>query len=68
MSCPFCAYVEGRFSPELIAFEDAHVLVVPSKDQKRRNRGHCLVVPRMHIADLLDLPKTHRGSAHVGPV
>jgi len=55
-SCPFCAYAAGRFSRELIVYEDATVLVMPSKDQKRTNRGHCLVVTRAHIPNIYELP------------
>ena len=34
MSCPFCAYVAGRFSQRLVIYQDEHVLVVPSLRQR----------------------------------
>ncbi|MBX2803199.1 MAG: HIT family protein [Myxococcales bacterium] len=55
-SCPFCAYAAGRFASELVVYEDAHVLVVPSLHQWAPNRGHCLVVSRAHVRDLYGLP------------
>ncbi|MEN0060675.1 MAG: HIT family protein [Myxococcota bacterium] len=55
-NCPFCAYADGRFTSELIAYEDEHVLVVPSLHQWGPNQGHCLVVTRAHIRDLYALP------------
>jgi histidine triad (HIT) family protein len=55
-SCPFCSYALGRFTRELIVYEDGDVLVMPCKDQKRGNRGHCLVVTRAHIPNIYELP------------
>ena len=57
-SCPFCSYAVGRFTRELIVYEDEDVLVVPCKGQKRNNRGHCLVVTRAHIPNIYELPHT----------
>jgi diadenosine tetraphosphate (Ap4A) HIT family hydrolase len=57
-SCPFCSYAVGRFTRELIVYEDGDVLVVPCKGQKRSNRGHCLVVTRAHIPNIYELPHT----------
>ena len=55
-SCPFCSYAEGRFTRELIIYEDEDILVVPCKGQKRSNRGHCLVLTRAHIPNIYALP------------
>ena len=55
-SCPFCAYGNGEISRGLIVYEDEHVLVVPSKHQKRGNQGHCLVITRSHISDIYEIP------------
>jgi diadenosine tetraphosphate (Ap4A) HIT family hydrolase len=38
-SCPFCSYAAGLFTKDLIVFEDEHVLVIPCRGQKHRNRG-----------------------------
>jgi len=59
--CAFCAYAAGRYARELIAYEDEHVLVVPSLAQKQGNRGHCLVVPRAHVPNLYALPDALAG-------
>ncbi len=53
--CPFCDYAAGRYTRDLIVFEDEHVLVVPSRRQKGNNRGHCLVVTRRHCANVYEL-------------
>lgn len=55
-ACPFCGYAARRFPPELLVYEDEHVLVVPSLRQKPGNRGHCLVAPREHVRNVYDLP------------
>jgi len=46
--CPFCSYVVGSFDLALIAYQDDSTLVVPSRHQRPRNRGHCLVATRKH--------------------
>jgi histidine triad (HIT) family protein len=55
-SCPLCSYTTGGFTHELIVHEDHDVLVVPCLDQKRNNRGHCLVFTRLHIPNIYELP------------
>jgi histidine triad (HIT) family protein len=53
--CPFCSYVAGSFDRALIAYEDDLTLVVPSRHQRPRNRGHCLVATREHIGAIYTL-------------
>jgi histidine triad (HIT) family protein len=60
-SCPFCSYAAGRSTRELIVYEDEAVLVMPSKGQKRKNRGHVLVVTRAHIPNIYELPNGESG-------
>jgi len=55
-ACPFCAYAAGRFRGELVAYADEHVMVMPSRDQRPGNLGHCLVVPRTHVPNIYTLP------------
>jgi histidine triad (HIT) family protein len=55
VSCPFCDYVEGRFPRALIAYEDAHTIVVPSRHQRAGNLGHCLVATRAHVEAIYTL-------------
>src|SRR5687768_1535517 len=60
-SCPLCLYDAGRFTRELIVYEDEAVLVVPGLHQKRRNHGHCLVITREHVPDIYALADTLAG-------
>jgi histidine triad (HIT) family protein len=53
--CPFCAIVSGALTPEVVAYGDAHTAVFPSLHQQPRNRGHMLVVPVPHIAQIYDV-------------
>lgn len=53
--CPFCRYVAGSFDPALIAYQDDWTLVVPSRHQRPRNRGHCLVATRDHVGAIYAL-------------
>lgn len=50
--CLFCAIVEGE-EPASVVWEDP--LTVAFMDLRQPNPGHVLVVPREHIADILDL-------------
>jgi histidine triad (HIT) family protein len=52
--CPFCSYVAGSFDHALIAYQDDSTLV-PSRQQRRRNRGHCLVATREHVGAIYTL-------------
>ena len=53
--CPFCSYVAGSFDQALIAYQDDSTLVIPSRHQRPRNRGHCLVATRQHVAAIYTL-------------
>jgi diadenosine tetraphosphate (Ap4A) HIT family hydrolase len=61
-TCPFCSYVVGRFTRDLIVYEDDDVLVVPCKGQKHSNRGHCIVATRAHIQNIYELPHSLAGA------
>lgn len=52
MSCLFCQIVEGK-SPAKIAYQDDQVLAF--HDINPQAPVHLLVVPRRHVASLLDL-------------
>jgi diadenosine tetraphosphate (Ap4A) HIT family hydrolase len=54
-SCVFCRIVRRELTPDVLAFLDAHTAVFPSLRQQPRNRGHMLVVPVRHVAQLYDL-------------
>ncbi len=48
-NCPFCRIVAG-LSPAYVVAEDEHCLAV--LDSRPAARGHTLVLPREHVADL----------------
>lgn len=50
--CLFCAIVAGK-EPASIVWEDS--LAMAFMDLRQPNPGHALVVPRAHIADILEL-------------
>jgi histidine triad (HIT) family protein len=53
-SCVFCAIVDGRLQSSQV-YSDADV--VAFLDIRPLTRGHLLVVPRKHAADLAELPE-----------
>jgi histidine triad (HIT) family protein len=55
MECPFCAIARGELSASVV-LRDEHV--VAFLDTRPVFKGHVLVVPRQHIADLLELPRS----------
>lgn len=55
MACTFCAIVEGR-SPAHYVHETAAAVVF--MDLLPMTPGHCLVVPKRHVVDLLDIDDT----------
>jgi histidine triad (HIT) family protein len=54
-SCVFCRIVRGELTPEVLAFCDSHTAVFPSLHQQLRNRGHMLVVPTRHVAQIYEI-------------
>jgi diadenosine tetraphosphate (Ap4A) HIT family hydrolase len=54
-SCVFCKIVRRELTPEVLAFRGEHAAVFPSLRQQPRNRGHMLVVPVRHVAQLYDV-------------
>lgn len=53
MSCVFCDVVAGDLAVEVV-FEDEAFLAF--LDHRPVQKGHILMVPRQHLATLLDLP------------
>lgn len=53
MSCLFCEIASGR-TPAAVVFEDEHCLAF--LDHKPLFHGHVLLVPRLHVETLTDLP------------
>ena len=58
--CTFCEIIAGR-SPAQVVYEDEHTLAF--MDLLPMTPGHCLLVPKRHMADVWDLD--HEGAAHV---
>lgn len=56
-TCVFCAILRGSLTPGVIAYRDARTAVFPSLHQQPRNRGHMLVVPATHVANVYDLER-----------
>jgi len=54
MECPFCAIGRGELAASVV-FRDEQV--VAFLDTRPVFKGHVLVVPREHVADLLELPR-----------
>ena len=52
LSCVFCRILRGELTPEAVAFRDPWTAVFPSRHQQPGNRGHMLVVPTRHVAQL----------------
>ncbi len=51
--CVFCRIVQGEL-PASRLFEDDRLLAF--LDHSPRFAGHCLLIPKVHVATLLDLP------------
>jgi histidine triad (HIT) family protein len=62
-SCVFCRILRGDLTPGVVAFRDGQTAVFPSRGQQPRNRGHMLVVPIRHVAQIYDVD-----SALAGPL
>lgn len=54
-SCVFCRIVLGELTPGVIAYRDSQTAVFPSLYQQPRNRGHMLVVPTRHVAQIYEI-------------
>ncbi|MBC7276488.1 HIT family protein [Nocardioides sp.] len=53
MSCVFCDVVAGDLEAEVVFEDDAFLAFL---DHRPVQKGHILMVPRQHLATLLDLP------------
>ncbi len=53
-NCIFCKIIEGKI-PSRTIFEDNDFKVI--MDVSPATRGHCLVLPKAHFADLYELPE-----------
>jgi histidine triad (HIT) family protein len=54
-TCVFCRILSGELTPEVVAYRDAETAVFPSRHQQARNRGHMLVVPVRHVAQIYEV-------------
>jgi histidine triad (HIT) family protein len=52
VNCPFCKIIEGSL-PSWRIYEDEHTLAF--LDKAHVTRGHTLVIPREHVADIWEL-------------
>jgi histidine triad (HIT) family protein len=62
-TCIFCRIVRGELTPGVLAYRDRETAVFPSLHQQPRNRGHMLVVPAGHVAQIY-----HVGGDLAGPL
>ncbi|MEU0313310.1 HIT family protein [Nocardioides sp. NPDC006273] len=53
MSCVFCDVVAGDLAAEVVFEDDAFLAFL---DHRPVQKGHILMVPRLHLETLLDLP------------
>ncbi|MBL9086493.1 MAG: HIT family protein [Planctomycetia bacterium] len=53
-SCPFCALAPESAGDDLVAWRTPLAFVVVPTQQRPRNRGHMLVLPRAHVTRLAD--------------
>jgi histidine triad (HIT) family protein len=53
MSCVFCDVVAGDLEAEVVFEDDAFLAFL---DHRPVQKGHILMVPRLHLETLLDLP------------
>lgn len=53
--CVFCRIANGEVDRELTVFENKHVFIQMSLHQKAANRGHVLVIPKQHVADVFEV-------------
>jgi histidine triad (HIT) family protein len=54
MDCPFCAIARGELAASIVLRDEK---VCGFLDTRPVFKGHVLVVPREHVADLLELPR-----------
>jgi len=54
-ACVFCRIVRGERTTEVLAFRDRQTAVFPSLHQQPRNRGHMLVIPTRHVAQIYEI-------------
>lgn len=52
--CPFCAIVEGRAQAQRVFADDEHLAFL---DTRPLFHGHVLLVPRLHVRKLDELPR-----------
>ena len=53
--CIFCQIVQGELTPGVLAYCDNVTAVFPSRLQQPRNRGHMLVLPVRHVAQIYEI-------------
>ena len=56
--CTFCRIARGDLTAHVVYEDDAHLAFL---DHRPLFAGHCLVIPRVHVETLLDLPADRVG-------
>ena len=59
-ACTFCRIVRGELAAHVVYEDETHSVFL---DHRPLFAGHCLVVPKVHVDTLMDLP-----AAAVGPL
>jgi len=54
--CIFCKIVEEQLENDITVYEDDYVIALVSLHQKSENFGHVLLLPKVHIRDIYELP------------
>ena len=54
MDCIFCAIVAGELPAHVVAETETALAFI---DINPATRGHCLVIPKRHAADLMEIPE-----------
>lgn len=60
--CIFCKIASGEFSSYTV-YEDEDFRVI--LDIAPASKGHCLILPKAHSADLFEMPEEKLGKAHI---
>lgn len=54
LTCTFYLIGAGQLQPGVVAYDDGVVAAFPSREQRPKNHGHLIVVPRQHCRNLYD--------------
>jgi len=53
--CVFCKIVKGEIKADIVANEENFIVI---NDIHPVSEGHCLIIPKKHYENLLDMPNT----------